>query len=445
MRENQISSAKRIDGNLLVIGTNRAGLMTLDLESRQVVDAIQKRDGLQDNHILTLFVDQNQHIWAGLNHGIDHLDLKSPFRRIIPDENLEGAAFAAAEHQGWLYLGTSTGLYAKRKKHLGLGSPSNWELISGTEGQVWGLTVIGEELWLGHHRGAFLVEGLRATFIPGTNGVWTFIDLPGHPAYRILGTYQGLDLVKWENGQYQYQRHLEGFEASSRFLVRDQTSNYWVSHPYRGVFRLRLSEDLQRVEAYSFKEEDGLLGNLKNHVFSINEQVLIASEFGLLSYDAASDSLILDPDFAAVFSPENRLIRMVEASKKDIWFLSENGTGVIQVTDRGLRKAIHKRYIKGPFQDLNGGFELIYPLANQEVLYGLERGFLLYQPNQAELDNAKWEVIISQVSLRSGQHQVIYGGFSPSPTTSKFSFASDTNAFRFLCGATYYGGHRPPK
>ncbi len=433
--DHQIGAALPLSDGRVAIGTNRGGIALIDSSGRlrQVID---QTDGLQDNNVLSLFLDRDQQLWVGLNYGLDRLHIQSPYRRLYPDGDLQGTAYAAMRHEGRLYFGTSSALYTLPwRTYYDPTQPNPWQLVPGTEGQVWGLQAIDGQLWMGHHNGAYLVEGEAARLIPGTQGVWTFLAPQQHPDHLIMGTYQGLKLLRRDQGPWQSASPVAGFGQSSRFLVQDNHGILWVSHPYQGVFRLRLSDDLQRVEVNSLAERQGLPSPFYNHVFALNGEAIVAGERNLYHYDAEQQCVVPHPDFAGIFDDSTRVIRLVEGPDEHVWYITDREVGVLWVDTLGLQRDIEREAIHHAYGQLVGGFEMVYPMGAQRTLYGLEKGFLSYTPIKRTPRPEAWQALVAQVWPMASDSGLCYGGYSPSRAES-FTFASDQDAFRFVCGAT---------
>lgn len=437
-RTNQVGTTCPLPDGRIALGTSWAGVAILD-QSGQLELVMDVKNGLQDNNVLALFLDQAQQLWAGLNYGIDRLDIASPYTRIYPDAPLNGTAYAALQTQDRLYLGTSTGLYTRRLgQPYDLSARSGWQLVPGTQGQVWGLQQIGSQIWMGHHLGAFLIEGTQARRVPQTEGIWGFLPLPGSADRVIAGSYQGLLVLGRGASGYQVEQSIEGFSESSRFIVPGaQAGEFWVSHPYRGIFRLQLSEQLELEQVVYYGKAEGLPSTLFNHVFCINEEVVVASETGIYQFDSAAQRWLPHPDFTEAFPPDTRIIRLQEDPQGNLWFITEQEVGVFWIQDRGLRKSILREDLSLPVNSLVGGFELLRVSPEQDVIIGLEKGFLHYHPRRKLQSHQPWQALVSAVFLPQDLQTPIYGGFSPAPQPA-FRFASDTSAFRFDCGATYF-------
>jgi DNA-binding CsgD family transcriptional regulator len=432
----RVHDACLITGQRVALGTSMGGLLIIDTAGT-VIQHLNQPQGLQDNNVLTLFTDHSQNLWLGLNYGVDFLEFNSPLTRIYPDADLRGTAYTACFFQDHLYLGTSNGLYQvpwQAYYDPTLGSP--WLLVPGTQGQVWNLSVIDGQLLMGHHEGAFVVEGQTARHVPGTSGIWNFISLPSHPGQVIAGSYQGLVHLANESQGLTLVGSIPGLEESSRFLVAGGPGTIWVSHPYRGIFRVVLDQALSRGQVTRFGQAQGLPSDNYNHVFALNGEVVFTGEKGIFTTSPGQDQMLPYEDFQSVFQPDQRIIRLQEDDRGNVWYATEEEVGVLWIDDKGLRKDIKRQPIPPLAGRLVGGFELIYPMDAEHVFFGLEKGFIRYTPQAAAQPTQPWQVVVSQVMATGPSAQVLFGGHSTRPKV--WSFPNQQNALRITCGATRY-------
>lgn len=435
--ENQISTICQLSPDKIAVGTTRAGIMIISPEG-ELLSGPGLSDALQDNNALSLFVDKTGKLWTGLSYGIDRLDINSPFRQVFPDAPLNGTAYAAALHQGFLYLGTSNGLYYYPwNTSQSTSSVREWQLVPGTQGQVWGLRVINDRLWLGHHRGAFIIDGTSSQYIPGTNGVWNFIQLKNQPEYLVAGTYTGLIAIQHPSSATPQGTPLQGFSESSRFLVQDpKTADIWVSHPYRGVFRLEADLPANTVQFRRYDEDSGLPSALLNHVFEVKEEMVIAGSHGLYTYQSDNDRFEASTAYQKYLDTNSRIIRLTEDSNGNVWYVTEEGIGVLWIEDEGLQKSISHQGLLIPQGELVGGFEQVQPIGDDWLILGLEKGFLAYQYDRTLNDTSAntWQALISEVWNETDSLALVFGGYGDVGSFA-IPFHSKQDAFRFDCAA----------
>ena len=151
----RIYSAISITPEWIALATNNGGIYITDLKG-QLIQSFSKNEGLQDNNVLSIFLDKHSNLWLGLNNGIDFIAYNSAIKRITPFSQ-GGSGYAAIVHKNYLYAGTSAGLYnvpLQPNKNLSF-SKGNFSPVANSSGQVWGLAEINGKLLMGHHEGAY--------------------------------------------------------------------------------------------------------------------------------------------------------------------------------------------------------------------------------------------------------------------------------------------------
>ena len=68
----------RLSNGSFALGSISHGLFWIDAEGKFLM-GLNKSKGISNNTILSLFEDDRQNIWLGLDNGIDCINLNSPF------------------------------------------------------------------------------------------------------------------------------------------------------------------------------------------------------------------------------------------------------------------------------------------------------------------------------------------------------------------------------
>ena len=76
-----------------------------------VVQQINKSSGLQNNTVLSLFIDNEQNLRAGLDNGIDRIEINSPLYFYFDKTGLFGTVYSSIIYNNKIYLGTNQGLF----------------------------------------------------------------------------------------------------------------------------------------------------------------------------------------------------------------------------------------------------------------------------------------------------------------------------------------------
>jgi hypothetical protein len=78
---------------------------------------------------------------------------------------------------------------------------------------------------------------------------------------------------------------LKGLRESFRFLALDNDKQVWASHPYRGIYQVSFSDDSTSFSTRLFTQKEGLPSNINNHVFTIKNAMVFATEQGPYEFD----------------------------------------------------------------------------------------------------------------------------------------------------------------
>ncbi|MFM7710449.1 MAG: triple tyrosine motif-containing protein [Ferruginibacter sp.] len=408
----RIFCATAVKKEQFAIGTNSDGLYVIDNQG-DIIQHFSVKEGLQNNNVLSVFTDRRGNIWLGLDNGIDCISYNSAIKHIVTDEQ-KSSGYTARTFQNTLYIGTSSGLFAttlQKNEDLSF-SKGVFAKIPGSEGQVWGLAQTGDQLYMGHHEGAFLIDGMKANSLVTGEGHWSFFSFdPFLPAgITVAGTYKG---IRFYNGsKLQFSGSVPNFDESSRYLAVDQEKNIWVSHPSHGVFQITSGSDsAQKVPKYGV--EQGLPKLLNNFVFNIKKQMLVATEKGVFRFNASNNRFEEDPFFKKVIGTMS--IRYLKDDLDgNIWFIHEKKLGVIDLSGKEALVI----YLTELDNRMLSGFEYIYPLNASNIFIGGEKGF--YHINYEKYKNppAGISVRLHRVLQFNQTDSVLYGGFGSFSTSA---------------------------
>jgi len=406
LREQRIYAATALPNGHLALGTSLGGLITID-RNRRIHRHFTKKNGLQNNNILSTFTDRAGNLWLGLDSGIDCVVLDAPFSTIIPDGELGGTGYAAGMVQNRLYLGVSNGVYTTPwHSFYNPELAPFFQKINSTDGQVWSLQVLENTLLMGHHEGAFQLNGLNSSPISTVPGGWTFVQLTHE--YAMGGTYSGLVLYRKSGDQWLFDQVLKGLNESCRFMVKDADGTVWVAHPYRGLYRVEWSpERKSEIKVTFFNSKNGLPSDINNSVFLIAGKAVFSTEKGVMRFDKNHSVFTIDDDFDRLLHNSGRVRHLKEDLKGNIWYVSDKEAGVLEIADFGLKKSVTKKVFPELAPKLVSGFEFIYPIDQDNILFGAEQGFIHFNAAANTGQDTFLQVVLSNVSARGRLDSVL--------------------------------------
>jgi len=440
----RIFGAERISADLFAFGTTSSGLLVMDRNGK-LVQKYKYGEGLQKNNIRDVFIDRDENIWLALDDGIDFIAINSAIKYIHPDKDNPISTYAMYIFDKKLYVGTSNGLYASDLqnidwKNIGM-ADSRFVKIAGTDGQVWVLNEINGKLLMGHEDGAYVISGFEAKKIYSTPGTWLFTPVSRvYPSQSVIaGTYWGLQHISFDKDLFYDPKEVEGSNESLRFIHFDDRENaVWVSHPYRGVFKLFLSKDLKKVvRQKDYGVNEGLSSSLNNYLFYIRNNIFVSARDGIYEYDLSQDKFILSNLFKSLKGISAEY--MYEDRSGNIWFVNKKKLGLLDFS----KPHAEMPYTLVYFPELNGkvlgGYESIYVYDNDHVFVGANKGGILLNYNKYKERISTPNVLLRQVKTLDAEKNetVLFGGHGSFPQKpAKLSYKQ--NSFQFDFSSTPY-------
>lgn len=431
LKTNKLFCATKIKGNHFAFGTILNGVVISD-ENGRIVQHLNREIGLHNNTILSVFSDRHENLWLGFDNGIGYVEINSPITYITAQGRI-GTGYCCQVFDGKLYVGTNQGLFAKPFNNF-LQNNEDFKLINNTAGQVWSLKVANNQLICGHNFGTFKINGSNAEKISSEPGAWDYIELKNHPEFLLGGHYNGLVLLKWANNSWVFYKKVKGFSESSRFLMQDDSEYIWMSHGGKGIYKMHLNQAADSVDFHKiYGQNEGLPSNTQNILFGLKGKIYVSTINGVYSYNPIEDSFAEASDINDLFGIKERIKTVKEDTEGNIWFISENESGV-------LRKNEDFTYTKitSPFQSINNKyvseFEFIYPLNNDHSFLGIDIGFAHYSSKFPKSYTYNYKSFITKIELNYIDSVIYF----PTRPGIEYRFPYKRNNIRIHFTAPFY-------
>ncbi|WMN10871.1 triple tyrosine motif-containing protein [Marivirga salinae] len=400
-QSSNINQMIRLKSGEIAIGTQNEGLFLLNSKG-SIKMQLTKGRGIENRTVLSLYEDIQGNLWLGHNNGISSVALNSPFEHLNEQTGLPGTGYDALLLRDTLYLGTNNGLYFKNI----LNKNTTFQKVKNTTGQVYNIEHLHNSIIMGHHSGTFNINNGEASILSETPGTWTFLDLKNHPEYVLQGNYKGICLFKKSENGIKFHHKLEGFEESSRVMEEDEDGNIWMTHGYKGVFKLNLSEDLKSVQSEYYGEEKGLPSKVLINVWRLNNNLIFSTESGLYEYNKKQDRFIKS-SFLSEYFPENvQFVSFTEDALGNIYFVSTTETGVLEKSTNGNYNK-HTAVFNQLINALNDDLHNIIPLEANKVLFAAKEGFIFFDNSVQKLQDIDYNVIFTKISISNSKEDSI--------------------------------------
>ncbi|WP_290477365.1 MULTISPECIES: triple tyrosine motif-containing protein [unclassified Leeuwenhoekiella] len=354
---------------------------------------------LTNSSVLNIYPqEEKDRFWVLMNNGIDLVEFDSPEIQLF-----DGSSIADIElYNDILYLATNTGVYYAP---FNLGLPDvkelNFTKIPDLEGQAWSVQQERGSILIGHDKGLFRLKNFKPERVGTINGIWKVIAVKGSKKKYLAAGYSGLYPLSYAGDNWKLESKIKGFDESSRDILQINNSfEFWICHGYKGVYRLKLDERLDRVYALEhFTDQNGLQSSFNVNVTTYKDTIVFTTNTGIYNYDAQKNLFTPYKPLNDILNPNLNTRKLLTDTDK-IWFVQDDEVGYFSSKNAALKTNLFLN-LKG---NLNRGMESILPLDSEHVLIGATNGLFMYNLKEKTVPKASTK--ITQVTyLTQGQLQ----------------------------------------
>lgn len=385
-----IYSCQQLSDGSFALGTISNGLFIMSKDGKIKYNITQNR-GLSNSTVLSLFEDSDKNLWIGLDNGINCINLQTPVNCFADNTGILGTVYTSLLFQNKLYIGSNQGLFYKN-----YGSDDNFKFISGTKGQVWSLFAYDGTLFCGHDSGTFTIENDLAKPIFSQSGTWKFTTIPNQKNKLLQGNYFGLSVLEKVNNQWVFKNRITGFDYSAKYFEITNQNEVYVSHEYKGVFRLQLNAELTKVKS-KFAYASPTKGKNAS-LAKFNNAIYYAFKDGIFKLNPRTKAFEKESVLSKVFEKDEYTSgRLIVDTSNKIWLFSKNYIHYFTLSK--LSNQLKQNAIPIPSSLTNSmlGYENISQLSNSVYLIGTTDGY--YTININDLSFKNYEVFISNISI----------------------------------------------
>jgi len=429
LKEFQINNGI-VFGNKIVFGTIVKGLFVLDTDGN-VLNHLYSEKDLQNNTILSLCNDNDQSIWVGLDNGIDNVSLNNPVDIYTGSNEALGAVYTAVLNENTLYIGTNRGIFTYLKN----GDQFTYKgFLPNSQGQVWQLKVIDGTLFCGHTNGTYIIEHNSLKQISTVSGGYMLQKiLHKGVEYLIQSTYTSLVIYKKSGRSWTYSHQVEGFLEPARFIETDHLGNIWIGHSVKGLYRLRLSESLDKVvENQFFDQKDGLSANTSIKVFKIANRVVFSDGEKLFTWDDLKHKIIPFTDLNSRLQGFESAVAIASINENKYWFATKSEAALFSLNENNpvmLYRLIFNQYSIS----LVDNYENIVPLTENLHLICLDNGFAILKKDVvSQTESRGSELVIRDFVCRNAAGDLLNIDLSKSPISLRNAYNNIAISFSTL-------------
>jgi DNA-binding CsgD family transcriptional regulator len=191
-----------------------------------------------------------------------------------------------------------------------------------------------------------------------------------------------------------------GFDESSRFLREESPGIWWVSHPYKGAFRLELNERNHSViRTKTYDASAGFPVPLQINMCNLDKRMIFATSKGFYQWDEATDRMI--PDGSALsnwIDIDRSYQRIFNSPDGNVWIFGDQSIRMLPLGGFSMLDEPNPRFASMAQNPVPTPFEAIEFLENGLVCVPVEQGFTYLTPDLMHQVQSTPRVQISDVN-----------------------------------------------
>lgn len=385
LKQHQLNEFSLLENGNMVFGTIKNGVYITN-NTGEVVAQINKENGLVNNTVLGHCVDGDV-MWLGLDNGLASVELGNQNYFYNDVTGKLGAVYGVVRHEDLIYIGSNTGLFYLEENKL--------QFVSGSQGQVWYIKKINGELFCGHNNGTFLIKDKKLVSISNFTGGWTLKKVPELNNVYVEGTYAGL--VRFEKGNGRWSdKHLGKTTMPIRFLVFEDQNMAWAAHAYKGLYRVKFSNNYDSIINLENYGRKGVFSDFNVRVYNIKNEICFKTNDGWMKYEPMIDSIVPYKILDKNFGKNSYLISEEDAEE----LVLKKGNGAIGF--KNLTNNDQDLWLSGKYFEnrLIVGYENISKIADSTYALNLIDGFMLIDKTKSlHAKTALYKPSIDKISV----------------------------------------------
>lgn len=422
IKKNSCLGGVAMKNNYIVLNSVLDGIIICD-KTGQIIQHINRKKGLQNNTVLTSFIDSKSNLWLGLDNGITFINENSPFSYFGFSYDIS-TVYATIIHKGNLYVATNQGVFYHSWK-----TPfkeDTFDLVEGTTGQAWNIQVIDDQLICAHNRGALLIVGNKSFKTLDNVGYWSFKKVPNHPNYTIGSNYEGFSLFEKTPDGWHFMHQIEGFSKSvGEYEIDDE--NIWVKKDNL-IYQIILDDDLKKFKSIKTHQNLSAADKGITSIQRIRNNIYFQTNNHFYKYSQNKNTFYKDTVISNIFKKIPKTSTIHEDLNGNIWYVIKESLGVLMKNSNGSYTNL-----VAPFLNLTQ--ELVYnnlsvnTIDSKNIFIGLTEGLAHYDSQLLKNFVAKPKAYISSFSYQGDT--LLYGNGQKIAAKHKIPFKSNNVKFTF--------------
>jgi len=422
MKRNSCLGGVEIQKKFIALNSVLDGVVITDLEGN-ILQHINRKKGMQNNTVLSSFIDSKNNLWLGLDNGITFINESSPFTYFGFSYGIS-TVYASVVHNNNLYVATNQGLfYHSWSKTF---KEDSFELVQGTTGQAWNIQVIDGQLFCGHNRGMLQILGNKVIKTLDPNGYWGLKRIPNQPNLLIGSNYNGFAVFQKTGQEWSLRNYVEGMtKSSSTYEVEGQ--NVWLKKDNL-LYQMKFSNDFKKFKSIKTYQNLSPTERGISSVQLLNNRVYFQNNNHFYRYSVERDLFFEDKQMSVLFKDLPKIRSSFQDKIGNIWYVYNESIGVLKKDNETGYKNI-----LAPFSNLTGNILFDYLSINtidsRNIFIGMTDGLAHYDPELFNNFSSKPKAFIRSFSFPGDT--LIIGNIPKSNVSYEIPYKANNVKFTF--------------
>ncbi len=411
----------RLPEGRFALCTLKGGILVFESSGR-AVRRINTHDGLLDDTVGDLFVDQSGDLWALTNSGISSIEWSLPQVAFGPRNGIRGVCIDVAWHRSRFYVGTFQDLQVLQPHDPVKETHPRFTSLKNAPNEVWKFMETPDgELLAATSEGLVKVQGEEVIRLDSTiSNAYCLAQVPQFSNRVFMGGLGGLVLVQKQGTGWKIVHRYKEIKVNIRSMAVDGRGDLWASNEVQGLLRIRfLNSDPTQVAVQVFGIQDGLPSLEALSLSTRNGQLFVGTSKGLYATELRGDTTRFVPHraFGSPFGQDVGSRSLLFGSEGTVWQSTEQGVFRALPQADGSYRAEVNPFRGLPIPDSGLGLDPSQTLwLPGKLLYGV-------QPGRPKDYTQRFQALIRRVAtqdtvLLEGSHGVV--GTAPGGHRSVF-------------------------
>lgn len=339
LKHETVNRVVALSDSTFALGTLNNGIYALRSDGK-LLWKLNRNNGLHNNTILGMFVDKERNLWAALDNGIACIQTNSNISIFEPQQNRIGMTEDILVKDGQFYLATNQGIYHYSEKEGKL------DQLPGFNVQSWFIRNFDGQTITGNNAGTAFIEQGKKTDIPQTSTGGTDIRAMRihEKEFLLESTYTAFQIYsKNQQNKWMFSHKVDNFFDLISQIEYDHAGNIWASHMYKGIYKIRLDEQLQQVVQQDFYTvlDSARLPTMPMRTMKLRGRIVISDGNSFFTYDDIAQKIIPYDQLNQQLQSLADTWKIIAVNDSTFWFLRTDeytlvrtSSGKHQIIDR---------------------------------------------------------------------------------------------------------------